>query len=59
MFFLSNSNINNINTFPKNYLDTELRKKAKSAQINLAKENFIKFFPDRDCLLFIRFPTTI
>ena len=51
IFFVSNSNINNINTFPKDYLDTELRKKATNAQINLAKENFIKFFPDRDCVL--------
>ena len=50
-FFVSNSNINNINTFPKDYLDTELRKKATNAQINLAKENLIKFFPDRDCVL--------
>ena len=51
IFFVSNSNINNINTFPKDYLDTELRKKATNAQINLAKENLIKFFPDRDCVL--------
>ena len=51
IFFVSNSNINNINTFPKDYLDTELRKKATNAQINLAKENLIKFFPDRDCIL--------
>ena len=51
IFFVSNSNINNINTFPKDYLDTELRKKATNAQINLVKENFIKFFPDRDCVL--------
>ena len=51
IFFVSNSNNNNINTFPKDYLDTELRKKATDAQINLAKENLIKFFPDRDCVL--------
>ena len=50
-FFVSNSNLNNINAFPKDYLDTELRRKATNAQINLAKENFIKFFPDRDCVL--------
>ena len=43
--------MNNINTFPKDYLDTELRKKATDAQINLAKKNLIKFFPGRDCLL--------
>ena len=38
-FFVSNPNLNNINAFPKDYLDTELRKKALDAQINLAKEN--------------------
>ena len=51
IFFISNSNQNNINTFPKDYLDTELRKKSNNAQINLARENLIKFFPDRDCVL--------
>ena len=40
-----------INTFPKDYLDTELRKKSTNAQINLARENLIKYFPDRDCIL--------
>ena len=51
IFFICNSNANMINTFPKDYLDTELRKKSNNAQINLARENFIKFFPDRDCVL--------
>ena len=32
-------------------MDTELRKKSNNAQINLARENLIKFFPDRDCVL--------
>ena len=51
IFFISNSNANMLNTFPKDYLDTELRKKSTNAQINLARENLIKFFPDRDCIL--------
>ena len=51
IFFISNSNVNMINTFPKDYLDTELRKKSTNAQINLARENLIKYFPDRDCIL--------
>ena len=51
IFFISNSNKNMLNTFPKDYLDTELRKKSNNAQINLARENLIKFFPDRDCIL--------
>ena len=51
IFFISNSNQNMLNTFPKDYLDTELRKKSNNAQINLARENLIKFFPDRDCIL--------
>ena len=54
IFFVSNSNKNLLNTFPKDYLDTELRKKTNNAQINLARENFIKFFPDRDCILDIQ-----
>ena len=51
IFFISNSNNNMLNTFPKDYLDSELRKKSNNAKINLARENFIKFFPDRDCIL--------
>ena len=51
IFFISNSNTNMLKTFPKDYLDTELRKKSTNAQINLARENLIKFFPDRDCIL--------
>ena len=51
IFFVSNSNTNMLNTFPKDYLDTELRKKSTNAQINLVRENLIKFFPDRDCIL--------
>ena len=51
MFFISNSQNNLINTFPKDYLDTELRKKSNNAQINLVRENIIKYFPDRDCIL--------
>ena len=51
IFFISRSNPNSINTFPKDYLDTELRKKSNNAQINLVRENIIKYFPDRDCIL--------
>ena len=51
VFFVANSNSSMINTFPKDYLDTELRKKSNNAQINLCRENIIKFFPDRDCIL--------
>ena len=51
IFFIANSNSTMINTFPKDYLDTELRKKSNNAQINLCRENIIKFFPDRDCIL--------
>ena len=51
IFFISNSNPNSINTFPKDYLDSELRKKSNNAQINLLRENIIKYFPDRDCIL--------
>jgi hypothetical protein len=51
IFFISNSNPNSITTFPKDYLDTELRKKSNNAQINLVRENIIKYFPDRDCIL--------
>ena len=51
IFFVSNSQPNLINTFPKDYLDTELRKKSNNAQINLLRENIIKYFPDRDCIL--------
>lgn len=51
IFFISNSQPNLVNTFPKDYLDTELRKKSNNAQINLLRENIIKYFPDRDCIL--------
>ena len=51
IFFISNSQNSLINTFPKDYLDTELRKKSNNAQINLLRENIIKYFPDRDCIL--------
>ena len=51
IFFISNSQNNLINTFPKDYLDTELRKKSNNAQLNLVRENIIKYFPDRDCIL--------
>ena len=51
IFFVSRAQPNTINTFPKDYLDTELRKKSNNAQINLLRENIIKFFPDRDCIL--------
>lgn len=51
IFFISKSQPNLINTFPKDYLDTELRKKSTNAQINLVRENIIKYFPDRDCIL--------
>jgi hypothetical protein len=51
IFFISKSQPNLINTFPKDYLDTELRKKSNNAQINLVRENIIKYFPDRDCIL--------
>ena len=51
IFFISNSQPNLIKTFPKDYLDTELRKKSNNHQINLVRENIIKYFPDRDCIL--------
>ena len=51
IFFISNSQPNLIKTFPKDYLDTELRKKSNNSQINLVRENIIKYFPDRDCIL--------
>ena len=51
IFFISNSQPSLIKTFPKDYLDTELRKKSNNAQINLVRENIIKYFPDRDCIL--------
>ena len=50
-FFIINSNPNSISTFPKDYLNTELRKKSNNTQINLLRENIIKYFPDRDCVL--------
>ena len=47
IFFISNFN----SILPENYLESELEKKESDENVNLLKENIIKFFPERKCIL--------
>lgn len=49
IFYISNTNPNILNIFPKDYIDNELRKKSQT-NINLIRDSIIKYFPDRDCV---------
>jgi hypothetical protein len=47
VFFISNYN----SILPKDYLEDELVKKSKDKKVNILKENIIKFFNERTCIV--------
>ena len=47
IFFISNFN----SILPKDYLEDELNKKDKDKKLNLLKENIMKFFNERTCIV--------
>lgn len=47
VFFISNFNT----ILPKDYLENELNKKGKDKKINLLKENILKLFNERTCIV--------